>query len=270
MSPTHKLWTIHALNHTAVVALIVFADPSYLLISFLGWCLIGSLGISCGFHRLLAHKSFKCPQWFENLCVTLGSLASFGSPIAWAASHRMHHAFPDKEGDPHSPHLIGFLRSYFHIWTVKSIPRQFIRDLLKKPYLKFIHQNYFKIILMWAGALYCIDWKLGVILFSGPSVIGYHSTGLVDAVCHLKGYRSFETKDFSRNNWWVNLLTFGEGFHNNHHYRPNSYRLGIKWYEFDVTAFIVESLGFVGKAEKNRWALQFKTNKENQSLDPLV
>ena len=112
MKPSHKLWLIHALNHLAFFYFIFNADPSYLILSYALWSVIGLFGVSCGFHRLLAHKSFECPAWFEKTCAWLGSMAGFGSPIGWIGAHRMHHSFSDQQGDPHSPKIIGFARSY--------------------------------------------------------------------------------------------------------------------------------------------------------------
>lgn len=251
MSPTSRLQLIHVFNHIMLIIFAFYGDWRLLGFSCLIWCVIGSLGISGGFHRLLAHKSFQCPTWFEKMCVYIGCMATFGSPITWAGAHRLHHSCPDQPGDPHSPHIIGFWRSYLHIWSLDQIPKRFIPDLMRKKYLLFIHRNYFKLVMVWAALAYCLGWQWGVAIYSAPAVIGFHATGLVDAMCHLRGYQNYDNNDHSKNNWFVNLVAFGEGFHNNHHHRPNHYRLGIKWWEIDMTAFLIELFGFSKKSKKS-------------------
>ncbi len=237
---SNKLRAIHLFNHIMLIPAIIYGDWTLWLMAFLWWNFLGSFGISIGFHRLLSHKSFQTYSWFENFCIFVGCLATGGSPLGWAGVHRMHHSSPDLVGDPHSPKVIGAFRSYFHLWGQVVIKRRYVKDLIKKPFVIWCHRNYFKILLFWMTALYLINPLVGIFLFSIPAVFAFHAYGQINTLGHKFGYRTYATKDTSRNNWFVNILTCGEGWHNNHHQFPNSYRIGLSRWEFDLSAWILE------------------------------
>lgn len=227
-----------------------------ILIGFLVWNFIGTFGISIGFHRLLTHKSFSCPVWFEKFCTYVGCLATAGSPLGWVGVHRMHHQRPDQPNDPHSPHKIGFWSAYCHLWgNDTEISWSVVKDIIRKPHIRFTHKRYMSILVVWATLLYSLGAVHGAAFYSIPSVFAFHAFGLVNATCHVSGYRNYDTKDQSRNNWLVNIFVCGEGWHNNHHQSPNYYRFGHKWYEWDFSARIIELLRFKrGKARPGKLA----------------
>lgn len=234
----------------ALAAPFIFSWPAFYLFLFLSW-VTGGLGICLGYHRLLTHRSFKVPRFLEYLFTMFGCMAGEGGPISWVATHRMHHARSDKPGDPHSP-LHGFLWSHM-LWCMtfsREIDEydayaRFAPDLAKDQVHRFLNRTYgcwlighAVLLFAWGGIPFLV-W--GVFL---RSVFVYHSTWLVNSAAHTWGYQSFKTGDRSTNNWWVALLSFGEGWHNNHHAFQRSARHGLKWWEFDATFLTIRLLAF--------------------------
>ena len=247
MRSVDKLRLFHLANHISVVCFLYIDGLSiYLLYSLLIWNILGCFGVSIGFHRLLAHKSFRSHKWFERLCVFMGCLTTGGSPISWAGIHRMHHDHLDTKQDPHSPLRIGGFKTHFHLWPALNIPRKYVSDLLKDKFLLYLHKNYYKILLAWIGVLLLADIRFFVYAYSAPSIMAFHSFGFVNYLGHRFGYKNFkEPNDSSKNNWFVNLWTAGEGWHNNHHKLPSSYRIGFRRFEWDMAAFFLEKLALI-------------------------
>jgi fatty-acid desaturase len=264
----------------AVVALFFFTWEA-LLVAVVLWWLSGSLGIGMGYHRLLTHRGYKTPKWVEYFLTLCGTLALEGGPIFWVATHRIHHQHSDREGDPHSP-LDG--KWWAHMgWTLvgKSMHHDtatlahYVPDLAKDKFHIWITKfHYVPIIvlgiaLLALGGLPFLFW--GIFL---RTVVGLHATWLVNSATHLWGSRRFATKDQSTNNWWVALLTFGEGWHNNHHAHPASARHGLKWYEIDFNWYSIWILKKLGLARQvycaTVAALQRRTEFTSASpRDPL-
>ena len=228
---------------------------------------IGCFGVSIGYHRLLSHRSFRSYQWFERLCVLLGCLSTGGSPISWAGTHRMHHEHLDTKQDPHSPKMIGGFKVHFHLWN-KELRKKYVKDLLKDNFLVWIHRNYYKILILWIGLLTLIDWRFLIYTYSIPSVIAFHAFGFINYLGHTFGYKNFSIPDdSSRNNWFVNLWVCGEGWHNNHHKMPSSYRIGFRYFEWDMSAFFLEKLSLMKwQAISNPREVfsRLKTNEKNE------
>ena len=145
------------------------------------------------------------------------------------------------------PFLIGWFRVHFNLWKVNSIPKKYTTDLIKESFLLFLHKNYYKILVTWIGFLFIIDLKLLVYVYSLPAVMSFHSYGFINSLGHLVGYKNF--KNAAYNNWFVNLWTAGEGWHNNHHEMPSSYRIGFRRWEWDMSAFFLERLSLIKKAK---------------------
>ena len=187
----NKLRVFHWFNHLLFVN-VLFLDgfSLYLLYSLFIWNIIGCFGVSIGYHRLLAHKSFRSYKWFERFCVFLGCLSTGGSPISWAGSHRMHHEHLDTEQDPHSPQRIGAFKAHFHLWN-KKISRRYVRDLLKDSFLVALHRNYYKILILWISFLILIDFRFLVYTYCVPSVMAFHAYGFVNYLAHTIGYKNF-------------------------------------------------------------------------------
>ncbi len=225
----------------AVAALFFFNWPAFFTTLALHWISL-SLGIGIGYHRLLTHRSFATPKGIEYFLATCGTLALQGGPMFWVAAHRVHHQFSDRDGDPHTPrdgkwwsHIIWMLVGDA---THSDIARcsRYAPDICRDRYLVWLSKyNYVPLILLAALLLAVggLPFFLWGIFFR--ATIGLHATWMVNSLTHFWGTRRFATRDDSRNNWFVALFSFGEGWHNNHHAFPTSARHGLAWYEMDVS-----------------------------------
>jgi stearoyl-CoA desaturase (delta-9 desaturase) len=228
-----------AFHVAAVAALFMFSWKALGLAALLWW-IAGSWGIGMGYHRLLTHRGYSAPKWIEYVLTVCGTLALEGGPIFWVATHRVHHQNTDTEGDPHSPRDGGF---WSHMgWIISgrvmhnnaSELLPYVPDLRKDGFHVWISKwHWIPITILGIALLILGGWRYvmwGIFL---RTVIGLHATWLVNSATHMWGRRRFDTSDTSKNSFWVAILTFGEGWHNNHHAHPQSARHGLVWYEFD-------------------------------------
>jgi stearoyl-CoA desaturase (delta-9 desaturase) len=244
----------------AVVAVFFFSWPAFFAALGLYWISL-SLGIGMGYHRMLTHRAFQAPKWVEYFLAICGTLALEGGPIAWVATHRIHHRFSDKPGDPHTPrdgkwwsHIIWMLvGDATNGDTVEC--SHYAADLCKDPFLVWLSKyNYVPLLILSAlllafGGVPCLLW--GVFF---RVTMGWHATWMVNSLTHFWGRRRFATSDSSRNNWFVALVSFGEGWHNNHHAHPASARHGLAWYEIDMSWMAIRFLRMLGLAKSVRVA----------------
>jgi sn-1 stearoyl-lipid 9-desaturase len=226
------------------------------------WFICGTIGITLCYHRLLTHRSFQTPKIVEYLLTVIGTLNWQGGPVRWVGTHRLHHRDSDQAGDPHSPEH-GFTWSHV-LWTLHKDgpgfrPYEAAKDLLRDPVTRGLDRFFYLPQFALCGLLYGVGHLIG-----GPwlglswliwgtcvrTVVGYHATWFVNSASHTWGYRNFHTPDGSRNNWWVALLTCGEGWHNNHHAQQRSAAHGMRWFELDVTYVIIRLMEAVGLARK--------------------
>jgi len=239
-----------------------------------GVLVFGQLAIPIAYHRLLAHRSFRSPKWFERTLVTLAMCTAQETPAQWVAWHRRHHSHADEAEDPHSPRVNWF---WAHVqWLIHerrgtlqtfSTFEKYARDILADPYYKWIEKLpspsglfYFThLVLLTALAAAASTWWYGwgaealqmtasLIVWGvfARTVWVWHITWSVNSVSHLFGYRNFDLQDDSRNNWFVALLTGGEGWHNNHHADPASATVQHRWWEFDPNYYVIRLLAMVG------------------------
>jgi fatty-acid desaturase len=213
----------------------------------------GGLGITLGYHRLLTHRGFKTFKWFEYFLAICGTLALEGGPMFWVATHRLHHQFSDQPGDPHSPRVSGFwahlgwilFGEAHHNDTVRMA--RYAPDLGKDPFYRWLTRYHWVPLTVLGFSLLAIGgWGLVNWAIFLRVVLGLHATYLVNSATHMWGTRRFATRDDSRNLWWVALVTFGEGWHNNHHAHPTSARHGLAWYEFDASWLLLKVLRAAG------------------------
>lgn len=248
----------------AVSAVFTFSWPGF--ITFLAMTAItGCLGITLGFHRLLTHRSFEVPRPLKYLLAFFGCLALQGGPVRWVATHRLHHKNADTPQDPHSSEE-GFWWSHL-FWNFFRQPelestdtlKRFAPDVYNDPVLRFMDTHFFLLYLAFAAVLFMAgtlvqDWQMGLSLVVWGCILRvvyvWHVTWLVNSATHFWGYQTFPSGDKSRNNWWVALLTFGEGWHNNHHVHPRSARMGLAWFEVDATYAVIRILNWLGLANK--------------------
>ncbi|WP_299645324.1 acyl-CoA desaturase [uncultured Chloroflexus sp.] len=208
---------------------------------------ISGLGITIGFHRMLTHKSFETSRPLKALFLIMGCMALEGDPISWASTHIQHHAHSDDEEDPHSP-LEGLWHSHVGwLFTHKNNIEMYGKWLLKDPTIVWVSKTWYlwaalgilipTLIAGWSGLI----WGGLVRIF-----LTHHITWSVNSICHTFGRRDYNTRDASRNNFIVGLLAFGEGWHNNHHAFPRSAFHGLRWWQIDISAYIIRALEKVG------------------------
>jgi stearoyl-CoA desaturase (delta-9 desaturase) len=217
----------------------------------------GGIGICMTYHRLLTHRSFATrPKALEYLLTIIGCCSSEGGPIGWVADHRKHHAHSDEEDDVHSPNR-GFNWAHFLWWMTPDVtalhtPEYYAKwapDLNADSVHRFLDRWHFVFPLLLFGALYAIG-GMPWLVWGGfmRSVLVLHVTWLVNSATHMWGYRTHETRDKSTNLWWVGLLAYGEGWHNNHHAFQTSARHGMRWWEVDMTYWGIRLMSLVGLA----------------------
>jgi stearoyl-CoA desaturase (delta-9 desaturase) len=206
-----------------------------------------------GYHRLLTHRGFKCPKWVEYFLTVCATLALEGGPIFWVATHRVHHQITDKPGDPHSPRDGGFWAHMGWILTGKTFHNKstellaYVPDLRKDKFHLWISEYHWVPITALGVILLIVGgWKFVLWGIFFRTVFLLHSTWFVNSATHMWGSKRFATDDDSRNLWWVAWLSFGEGWHNNHHAHPQSARHGLAWYELDVNWYGIKAFQALG------------------------
>ena len=257
--------------HLLALSALFFFTWSGLLAAAVMWVLAQNIGIGMSYHRQLTHRGYTTPKWVEYAMATCATMALEGGPIFWVAVHRLHHQVTDKPGDPHSPrdgawwsHMGWMLFGTLH--NHDPFLDRYVPDLKRQPfYLTLSRWHWLPVTL--AGFVLLFTGTFAPSLFGEPGslyrgvswvllaiflrvVLGLHVTWLVNSATHMWGSRRFATRDDSRNNWWVALLSGGEGWHNNHHAHPVSAGHGMAWYEVDVNYWGIRLLGFLGLATK--------------------
>lgn len=239
----------------AIAALFVFSWQA-LIATLVLWWVAGSLGVGMGFHRLLTHRGFKTPKAVEYFLTLCGTLAFEGGPINWVVTHRIHHAHTDAPGDPHTPRDGGWWAhmGWIFVGTAQvheaSILQRYAPDMMKDSFHRWLNRFYFVPVVICGLMLLAFGgWPMLMLGIFFRSVFNLHATWLVNSATHMWGSRRFATNDDSTNSWWVALLTFGEGWHNNHHAHPTAARHGLAWYEIDVNWWGIRTLQLLGLAK---------------------
>jgi stearoyl-CoA desaturase (delta-9 desaturase) len=240
-----------------VVALLAFFPQFFswdaVLVAFIFYWLTAGIGVTLGYHRLVTHRSFEVPKWLEYFLVFCGTLACEGGPIAWVGLHRIHHKYSDTPQDPHDSNR-GFWWSHMGWMLCDNHANQYVsqytKDIAGDRFYQFCEKYFIPIqvvlglILFAIGGWSWVIWGIFVRL-----VVVFHVTWFVNSATHKFGYQSHESNDNSTNCWWVALVTFGEGWHNNHHAYQYSARHGLEWWEIDLTWMTIQLLQFLGLAK---------------------
>ena len=260
---------VMGLFHVGAFAALFFFSWKNLLAFFIMYFFAINLGIGVAYHRLLTHRGFRTPKWVEYFVTACGTLALEGGPIFWVATHRVHHQNSDQEGDPHTPvdgtfwSHAGWILSGRAMHSETALLGRYAPDLTRdKGHVLLSKYHWLPLTLTGLAQLGIGAWlapaghafagAIGMMLWGTflRVVVGLHATWFVNSATHLYGARRFDTRDESRNNWWVAILTGGEGWHNNHHAHPVSARHGLAWYEFDINYYCIWMLSKVGLAKK--------------------
>lgn len=247
---------------------------SVLFVFVVGWSPI-AIGIAIGlyalrmfaitgfYHRYFSHKAFRTSRPLQLVFAVLGASAAQRGPLWWAAHHRLHHVNADRGGDEHSPRQHGFFWSHMGWFLSRhnfATRLDKIQDFARFPELRFLDRFDTLVPGLLAAGLFALGetlavywpqtetsgWQLVIWGFVISTVLLYHVTFCINSLAHSLGHRRFATRDDSRNNWLLALLTFGEGWHNNHHYYPGSARQGFAWWEFDLTYYLLRLLQVFG------------------------
>jgi fatty-acid desaturase len=272
---------IIAVFHVGAVAAFFFFSWQRLGVMLAIYIVAINVGIGMCYHRLLTHRGYQVPKWLEYLMSLGATLSLEGGPIFWVATHRVHHQLSDLEGDPHTPREGGWwahtgwllFGNALHAQT-KALAR-YVPDLCRDRFHVWLSKYHWLPIALSGVLLFGLGWAfggwknaVGMVLWGGflRVTLGLHATWLVNSATHLWGRRRFETRDDSRNNWWVALLSGGEGWHNNHHAHPVSARHGLAWYEIDPNFWGIWLLAKIGLARKIRVAKYDRANPKPAGL----
>jgi fatty-acid desaturase len=241
--------------HVLAVGAFFFIDFGAILAAVALYFVAGMLGIGMAYHRLLTHRAYKTTKWMEYFLTFCGTLALEGGPIFWVATHRIHHQKSDREGDPHTPREgtwwahMGWIITGQGLHHDAAVLARYAPDLSRDPvHVWLSNWHWISNVVVGLALLAFGGWSYVMWGIFFRTTFGLHCTWLVNSATHLWGSRRFETRDDSTNNWWVALLSFGEGWHNNHHAHPTSARHGLAWYEVDLNWYAIRSMKAVGLA----------------------
>ena len=255
--------------HLGALAALFFFSWQRLAVMLVLYVVAINLGIGMCYHRLLTHRGYQVPKWLEYVMAICATLALEGGPIFWVATHRVHHQNSDHEGDPHTPREGGWwAHTGWLIWgnalhAQTEVLARYVPDLARNRFHVWLSKYHWIPLTASGVLLFGFGWlaggwqsAVGMLLWGAfmRVTIGLHSTWLVNSATHLWGSRRFETRDDSRNNWWVALVSGGEGWHNNHHAHPVSARHGLAWYEVDFNYWGIWMLSKLGLARKIKLA----------------
>jgi stearoyl-CoA desaturase (delta-9 desaturase) len=245
-----------ALFHLGAIAALFMWNWKALVVTILLWWISASFGVGMGFHRLLTHRAYKVPKLLEYFITLCATLALESGAINWVVTHRIHHAHTDAPGDPHTPrdggwwaHMGWILRGTAQRYEPEVLAR-YAPDLVKDRFHVWLNKWYWLPLVVLGAALLAFGgWAYLMWAVFFRVTFNLHATWLVNSATHMWGSRRFATRDDSKNNWWVALLTFGEGWHNNHHAHPTAARHGLAWYEIDLNWWGIRTLQFLGLAK---------------------
>ena len=261
-------WTtfsVMAIFHLGALAALFLFSWQRLLVMAVIYVLAINVGIGMCYHRLLTHRGYTVPKWLEYAMSVCATLSLEGGPIFWVSTHRVHHQLSDHDGDPHTPREGGWWAHMGWLLIGQSLHSQgeamarYSPDLARDRFHVWLSKYHWVPISLSGVLLFAGGWYWGglvngiaMVLWGGllRVTLGLHATWLVNSATHMWGSRRFKTRDDSRNNWWVALLTGGEGWHNNHHAHPVSARHGLTWYEIDPNFWGIWLLAKLGLAKK--------------------
>jgi stearoyl-CoA desaturase (delta-9 desaturase) len=255
--------------HLACLACIWTGVSVAAVVTCLALYIVRMFAITAGFHRLFAHRTYRTGRVFQFLIAFIGTASYQKGPLWWSAHHRRHHLQSDTENDLHSPITRTLWRSqvgWFLSRDSQATDWKLIPNLSRYRDLHWLDRFYSippvllaagvfllgSVLQRYAPGLGTSGWQMLVWGFFVSTVLLYHGTFTVNSLAHIFGRRRFETGDNSRNNWFVALITLGEGWHNNHHYYPSAERQGIYWWEIDVSHYTLRLLSWLGVV----WKLQ--------------
>jgi stearoyl-CoA desaturase (delta-9 desaturase) len=242
---------------------------SYVLVCFLAYE-VRMFFVTAGYHRYFAHRSYKTSRWFQFVIAFIAVSSTQKGVLWWAAHHRHHHRYSDEEEDLHSPTLFGFWWSHVG-WILSDryngTRLDYIADYAKYPELRWLYKYILVPPTILGIAMFLIGgWGMFFWGFCLSTVLLWHGTFTINSLSHIFGNRRFNTTDTSKNNWFLALVTLGEGWHNNHHHYMAAARQGFYWWEIDLTYYGLKALSWLGLVRDLR-AVPEKILAEGRSID---
>lgn len=253
ISPSDKAMHIAFLLMHCTVFLAFFVPFSWSLVGLaIAMYYLRMFGITAGYHRYFAHRAYKTSRPMQFILALLGVLAAQKGPLWWAGHHRTHHQHSGTDQDIHAPEKKGLWWAHMG-WVLSSeyneTPLHKIKDYAAYPEIRWLERNYIWCVIAFAVLIFALGGFPALVWgFFISTVMLYHGTFTINSLSHRFGTRRFDTIDDSRNNWFLSILTLGEGWHNNHHYYQHSASQGLRWWEFDISFYIIkfmEALGLV-------------------------
>jgi stearoyl-CoA desaturase (delta-9 desaturase) len=248
----YRPWTGKVVQMSALASVIwAFAaavPAQWYALTFLAFFATSCLGFAVCVHRGLCHRAFVMNPGTERALSVFATLGMTGSPMGWIGTHRTHHAHSDRPEDPHCPGKHG----WWLLWTGPDLDIDWwrIRDLMRDPFQRWLHRYYLLIVGTWIVALFATDPLILIFGFLIPAGLHVTTSNLSTILGHGYGYRTFETNDGSTNNAILALLTWGEGWHNNHHANPMNWSLSVKWWEFDLAGLCIRLMTYMGLIDR--------------------
>lgn len=236
--------------HVACIGVFFVPVSPAVIALAVGSYLVRMFAITAGYHRYFSHRSYKTSRWFQFLLALLGTMSMQNGPLWWASWHRRHHRFSDTPKDAHSPRNGGFFHAHigwFLDGGAENPDLSNVRDLTRFPELRWLEKYKWVPLVAYGVACFALFGAPGLFFgFFLSTIVLLHATALINSLAHVWGTRRFETADDSRNNALLAFVTLGEGWHNNHHHVMSSTRQGVKWWEFDVTFYVLTALSWFG------------------------
>lgn len=238
---SYWIFGLQLIAHLAIFPFIWYAVWYHYAIVILVYIITGCFGMTMTYHRLLSHRSWAAPKWFEKFGTFAGVYGLVGSPIAWVALHREHHHHTDLVSDPHSPEEHGF--AIVQWLSMFAVPKpKYAVHLFRDKWQLFVHQRYIaihiSIIIFWL----CVSPMMLLSAYLVPAAILWNMGSFINTLTHITGYRNFDSNDDSTNITILGYLVFGEGWHNNHHAFPNNASFQSRWWEFDLGGWFIRRL----------------------------
>jgi fatty-acid desaturase len=235
-----QLFCLQLLCHMTLIWAAFNFDVVDWLIAFLIYFITGCLGVSVTLHRFYSHKSFEFKSDLVRKIFTFFSVwGVIGDPMSWVNNHRHHHRLTDKEGDPHSPHVLGFFKVQWFSMFYSYDKLRYVPEMVRDDYIKFIHKHYYSFHMTLVAIMVFVNFKLLAIIYLVPAAILWNAGSFINTIAHLWGNRTYNTKDNSVNNFILGYIVWGEGWHNNHHHSPKNYQFGEKWWQFDAGKHVI-------------------------------
>ncbi|MCZ6875650.1 MAG: acyl-CoA desaturase [bacterium] len=231
--------------------------PTLLFVCFVLY-VVRMFAVTAGYHRYFSHRAFKTSRLAQFLLAVAAQTSAHRGIVWWAAKHRAHHKYSDTPQDPHSPRQRGFLfahLSWIFVPNTSEADYTFVPDLVRYPELMWLDQHKYLPAIILGVMVWLLGGWTGLVAFFISTVILWHCTFAINSLAHVVGKKRYVTGDDSRNNWWLALITLGEGWHNNHHHFQSSTRQGFFWWEVDITFYVLRFLAML----RIVWDLQYPT-----------